>query len=68
MRTYLRNLRIEKNMTQLEVAQGLDISESGYSLIESGDRQKKMSIEFADKLSKVLGVPIDTILKNEKGN
>ena len=68
MRKWLKDLRESKGLTQKVISASLGLNQPAYSMIENGDRQKKMSIEFADKLSKVLGVPIDTILKNEKGN
>jgi len=66
MRDYLRKLRNEKGITQLEVANQLNISESGYSLIESGERQKDMSISMAEKLAAILDVPLTVILENER--
>ena len=50
------------------MAKALDISESYYNLIESGERQSKMTIEFAQKLAHVLDVPIEYILEHENKN
>lgn len=65
MRKYLKELREQKELSQLEISQKLEISESYYSLIESGERQKKMSLEMAQKISKIFDVPIETILEKE---
>lgn len=48
MRENLRKCRIEKNMTQNQVAEYLEISERMYKFIEYGDRIG--SIELWDKL------------------
>lgn len=65
MRDWLSSVRIEKGMTQQEVAKQLDISESYYSYIESGDRQKKMNIALVAKLSVVFQIPIERIIELE---
>ena len=65
MRDWLMKIREEHGMTQLEVAKKLDISESYYSYIESGERQKKMDIALASKLSVVFSVPIERIVELE---
>lgn len=65
MRDWLASVRNEKGMTQQEVAKQLDISESYYSYIESGDRQKKMNIALVAKLSVVFQIPIERIIELE---
>lgn len=65
MRDWLKKLRIEKGMTQQEVAKQLDLSDAYYSYIESGERQKKMNIALASKLSVVFQIPIEQIIENE---
>ena len=62
MRDWLLEARRNKGMTQLDLAKKLDISEGYYSFIESGDRQKKMDIALAAKLSVILEIPIETII------
>ena len=66
MREYLKTLRNEKGITQLDMATKLDITESYYCLIESGERQKDMSISMAEKLAVILDVPLTVILENER--
>lgn len=65
MRDWLAAARKEKGMTQLEVAKKLDVSEAYYSYIENGDRQKKMDVALAAKLSVVFGIPIAQIIEME---
>jgi len=68
MRDWLAAIRKEHGMTQQEVAKKIDVSESYYSYIENGDRQKKMDVALAAKLSVVFGIPVALIidLENKK--
>lgn len=65
MRQYLRDLRERFGFTQLEVSKKLNVSESYYSLIETGERQKKISMEMAQKLADVFGVSLEYICEHE---
>ena len=65
MRIWLKTLREKRNFTQLAVAEKLCISESYYNLIENGERQKKLSIELAQKLADVFGVTFEYICDQE---
>lgn len=65
MRDWLKEKRIEKGLTMAEMAKQLDLTESYYSLIESGKRQQKMDIVLVGKLSAVLSVPVEKIIKLE---
>ena len=67
MRDWLKQCRVNRGLTMKDMSKRLDISESYYSLIESGDRQKKLDIMLAMKLSAVLGVPINKIVEFENG-
>ena len=67
MRDWLVSERKKKGLTQLEVAEKLDISEAYYSYIESGERQQKMDLYLASKLSVVFGIPIERIVELEGG-
>ena len=57
MRNYLVTLRKEKNYTQKQFAEKLDISESYYNQIENGERQKNMDVSLLCKISTVLNIP-----------
>lgn len=65
MRDWLAEIRKKNRMTQLEVAKKIDVSESYYSYIENGDRQKKMDVALAAKLSVVFGIPVARIIELE---
>lgn len=65
MREYLVTLRKGKNLTQKQMADKLDISESYYNQIENGERQKRMDITVIDRLSKALGITASEIIRLE---
>ena len=66
MRDWMKEKRCECGLTMAQVAEKLGITESYYSMIEAGDRQKKMDIFLAEKISSVFGVPLDKISEFEK--
>lgn len=65
MREWLKNLREEKEFTQQFVADKLGISKQYYQMIEAHERQKKMDITLATKISVLFDVPLATITKFE---
>ena len=65
MRLYLRELRINKNITQQMVADVVGITRQYYNMIETGERQKKLSIDMARKLADVFGVTFEYICAQE---
>lgn len=65
MRDYLVTLRKERGLTQKQLAQKLDISESYYNQIENGERQKRMDITIIDRLSAALSVPVSVLINYE---
>lgn len=65
MREWLRNSRVEKNMTMKELGERLGISESYYSSIEAGIKMRRMDISFAVALSSALDIPIAEIIRLE---
>lgn len=65
MREWLEAARSSKGLTQAEMAKRLDVSESYYSLIERGERQKKMDVTLVAKISAVLGIPLSRIVEYE---
>ncbi len=62
MRKWLKEKRIEKGLTMAQLAEKLLITESYYSLIEAGERQKKMDVVIVVRLSKALDIPITDII------
>ena len=65
MRQYLKVLREKNNLTQAEIAEKLNISESYYAMIELGERQKDMNLSLVEKLAEVFGVPVGDIIAEE---
>ena len=66
MRDWLKEKRCERGYTMAQMAEKLGITESYYSLIEAGNRQKKMDMILAGKLSDVLGITMQQIVEMEK--
>ena len=66
MRDWLKQKRTEKGLTMAEMAAQLDLTESYYSRIENGDRQKKMDVTLLCKLSDVLDMATDEIILLER--
>jgi transcriptional regulator with XRE-family HTH domain len=66
MREYLKNLRINSNMTMQDVADAFGITKQYYEMIESGDRQKKMDVTLVAKISSLFNVPIERIAMYEQ--
>ena len=66
MRKYLRKLREQSGLTQAETAKKLDISESYYSLIENGERQRRLNISLVTKISRIFKVSVEDIAAEEE--
>lgn len=64
-REWLKEARTKANLTQEEVAKGLDLTVSYYSLIEQGRRQNPMDLTLCSKLSNFFCIPILQIVENE---
>ncbi|MBQ1314484.1 MAG: helix-turn-helix transcriptional regulator [Clostridia bacterium] len=65
MREWLGPARMAKGLSQAEMAEKLGISESYYSCIEAGKRQKKMDITLVTKLAVVLELPLGRVIDLE---
>ncbi len=65
MRDWLKEKRVESGYTMAQMASKLEITESYYSMIESGERQKKMDVALASKLSVVFNMPLKKIAEYE---
>lgn len=65
-REYLISMRNKRGLTQKDVSRKLGISESYYSLIERGSRQKNMRFSILLGLSKVMDVSIEVLMNKEK--
>lgn len=65
MRTYLKELRDEKNFTQKYVADNLGISQNYYSCIENGLKQKEISFVLLLKFADFFNVDINDLVAAE---
>ncbi len=65
MREWLKTARKEKALTQKDVASALGISEGYYCAIETGERQRRLELTLAVKLSGLLGMSLDEIVTAE---
>jgi len=67
MRGWLKEKRVAFGYTMAQMAKMLGITESYYSMIEAEERQKKMDMALASKLSAIFSTPIEKIaeLENE---
>ena len=66
MRDWLKKLRAEKELKQIEIAEKLDMSQTYYNLIENGERQKDLDLSLVIKLAKIFGVSVDYIIAEEE--
>ncbi len=59
----IKKIRLEKNILQKNVAEGLGLSENAYSRIEGGHTQ--LTINNLFKIAEILGVDIKFFLKSK---
>lgn len=65
MREWLKKMRDERKLTQEEVAGSLGISQNYYSEIENGRKQADLNLSIVTKLSEVLSVSVEEIIRQE---
>lgn len=65
MRDWLKKLREKNGLSQQNVADSIDITQQYYHLIENGERQKKISMELAQKFADIFGVTLEFICEQE---
>lgn len=66
MRDYLVTLRKERNESQQDVANAINVSRQYYSLIENGERQKKMDTTIVFTLASHFGISAADLLEMEQ--
>ena len=62
-RQWLKDLRTAKGLTVTEAARKLELSQPYYSLIEAGERQKRLELSLAAKIADLYHITIDQILR-----
>ena len=57
----LRKLRLKKNMSQVDLANALNVDRAYISNVENG--KQNLTLSTMEKVAKVLGVSVDQLLK-----
>ena len=65
MREFLKCLRKERKLTQVEISKRMGISQQYYNMIETGERNERMSLETAMNIAKVLDLEPFDFIKRE---
>lgn len=65
MREYLRDLRKERGLSQDEISKRMGLTQSFYSMIETGERVERMNLDMAIKLANALGIDSGEFIKHE---
>ena len=66
MRSWMETARKSCGLTMKAAATKIGISESYYSMIERGERQQKLDIALAVKMSGVFGISLEYIVNQEE--
>jgi transcriptional regulator with XRE-family HTH domain len=61
----LKEFRIAQNLSQIDIANAIGVSQQYYSLIESGKRLDSLTVEIVSKLANILNVSIEEIFYYE---
>lgn len=64
-RSYLIRLREQRNESQQDVANALNISRQYYNMVEQGARQKRMDIVLVSALANHFDIPIVDVIEAE---
>lgn len=65
MRDYLARLRKEAGMSQVQVAEYLGYSKSGYANLENGNRPSDLGVLVMRKIANVFGLPPADVFRLE---
>lgn len=66
MRSWLKKLRQEKNLSKTQMADRMGICRQYYSFIESGERLPDLTFSIAMKLSEIFNISLDEIKSLEE--
>ncbi|WP_050616495.1 helix-turn-helix domain-containing protein [Bacillus testis] len=61
----VKKIRVEKKMSMSELAEKAGVAKSYLSSLER-NLQNNPSVQFLEKITKVLGVPVDSLLYDEQ--
>ena len=65
LRSYLKDLRRSKSLTQAELAKRTGVSQNYYSDLENGKKGKKMSIALLERLANAFQVSPESMIEAE---
>lgn len=65
MREFLRDFRKERKLSQDDIAKRMGLTQSFYSMIETGERVERMNLEMAINLANVLGIDSGDFIERE---
>jgi putative transcriptional regulator len=65
MKNRLKVLRAERNWSQAELAQRLDVSRQSVNAIETGKYDPSLPLAF--RIARLFGSPLETIFEDEAG-
>lgn len=65
MREFLRDLRKERKLSQDEISKRMGLTQSFYSMIETGERVERMNLDMAVKLANTLEIEPGEFIKYE---
>lgn len=65
MRTWLVDLRNDRNETQADAARGLGISRQSYFQVERGERQKRLTMDMMVRIAGHFGISLEQIAEFE---
>lgn len=66
MRLWLKKLRKQRKLSQIQIAEALEISQHYYSRIETGCRQKELTFSIVIKIADFYKISLNTIRKFEE--
>ena len=65
MREYLRDLRKERGLSQDEISKRMGLTQSFYSMIETGERIERMNLDTAVKIANAMGIEQGKFIERE---
>lgn len=65
MRLYLKGMRIDRKLSQANLAKKIGVSQPYYCEMEKGSRQQDMAYSMMEKLAEAFDVPVRVIIDAE---
>ncbi|KFZ32351.1 anaerobic benzoate catabolism transcriptional regulator [Anoxybacillus sp. BCO1] len=61
----LKSLRLQRNMTQIDLAKKAQVAQSVISDVENGKRKHGVSVIYLQRIAQALGVSVEELLKDD---